>query len=201
MSEPESSPKGSRYLSPSDADSDAVDPSPPPERPSLKPLGSLAQSARLKQLNSARAILFFIGITTLAFNVFLYLHAPKEVDDVIQAEVQKAGPGMVFDPVKLEEAKSSILLTVRLIYGGTAALGVLFIIFGIIIKRFPVPVTVLGLVLYLGSNAVFAYLNPETLRMGIVLKIIFIVALFKAIQAAMEYQKEVRAAQAGEALA
>jgi ABC-type siderophore export system fused ATPase/permease subunit len=83
---------------------------------------------------------------------------------------------------------------VRLVYGGIAFLGVLFILLGFLVTRFPLPATIIALVLYLGSNAVLALLDPAVLVQGIIFKIIVVVCLVKALQAAIAYQRELRAA-------
>ncbi len=62
-----------------------------------------------------------------------------------------------------------------------------------LVKTYPVPATVLGLVLYVGCAAVFGYLDPTTLAMGWLVKIIIVVALAKAIQSAVAYQREATA--------
>jgi multidrug efflux pump subunit AcrB len=182
--EPET-PKASRYL-----DDDAVNPYRAPTAPTsgLKPLGSLAQSARLKELNTARYILFFVGVVTIAINAYQFSNAEDEVDQVIQAEMAQQGPGMEVDPA----ARDQFIGIVKMIYGGAVALGVVFLVLGAVIKKYPVPATVLGLVLYLAGTGVFAFLDPASLARGAILKIIFIVALVKAVQTAFAYRREQR---------
>jgi hypothetical protein len=53
--------------------------------------------------------------------------------------------------------------------------------------------TVTALTLYLGGNAVFGVLNPASLGAGWIMKIFIVIALFKAVQAAFAYQKEMAA--------
>jgi hypothetical protein len=155
----------------------------------LPKLGSLTQSARFKQLNQARNILVAIGILTMAVNGFLWFHAEKEVDEALQ---QQIGPGRVADPARFQEARKQVLRIVYLIYGGTFALGAVFVVLGLLVKTYPVPTTITGLVLYLGATAVFALLNPASIGAGIIIKIIVIVCLVKAIQSALAYQREER---------
>ena len=61
---------------------------------------------------------------------------------------------------------------------------------GVYVKKFPVPATITGLVLYLGANAVFGLMDPTTLARGLIIKIFIIIGLFKAVQAAIAYQRE-----------
>jgi hypothetical protein len=75
-----------------------------------------------------------------------------------------------------------------LVYGLPALMGLLFVIFGVIIYRFPVFITVTSLVLYVLATAAFAYLAPETLAKGLIIKILIIFGLFRAIGAARAYQ-------------
>jgi hypothetical protein len=187
-------PKGSRYRT--EGDDDVVNPYRAPTAPAstLKPLGSLAQSARLKQLNVARGILIFIGITNVALNIYGYTQAESLVRAEAEKQVQAMGPGAFIDEALLAQS----VQFVQLISLGMVGVGVLFIVFGIIIKKFPVPVTVTGLVLYIGLLVLFAMLDPATLAQGIILKLIFIVALAKAAQAAFAYRSEQRALAAEE---
>src|SRR4051812_46704838 len=90
-------------------------------------LGNLAQSARSKELNQARWILILIGALTLVVNGFMFTRAEKEVDEEIQKEVAKGGPGTKVDT----EVRTSIIRTVRMIYGGAALLGAVFVLFGL----------------------------------------------------------------------
>jgi hypothetical protein len=161
---------------------------PAPARPVA--LGSLSQSARSKQLGSARGILLFVGVLTVIVNgVFLYL-AQKSVDEAIEAEIKKLPAGYVADPDKVAEVREQGLRALRLFNGGGMVLGVIFVACGLLVTRYPVPATVTGLVLYLGGNAVFMYLDPSTMARGLPMKVIIVIALFKAVQAAIAYQKD-----------
>jgi hypothetical protein len=165
----------------------------PNEQPGL---GSLAQSARGKHLNQARGILIAIGVLTVIANGVFFFLVPNMVHEEIQKEIRKAGPGANFDPAKIKEVEDSGVRTAQLVTGGTAVLGIVFIVLGILVKQYPVPATALGLVLYVGSFVVFALLDPQNISAGIIIKIIIIVGLVKSLQAAIAYQKEQRAAQA-----
>jgi hypothetical protein len=79
-----------------------------------------------------------------------------------------------------------------LFYGLPALLGLLFVVFGLIVKQFPVPITVTSLVLYVLATVAFGLLSPATLLQGIVVKVIFIIGLFRAIKAARAYQDHAR---------
>jgi hypothetical protein len=153
--------------------------------PQLSSLSSLAQSARMKQLKSARMILIFVGVVTVALNGFLYVQAEEMVNNEIR-NLQMQGITIEGD---VNQIRDQAVKMTRLIHGGTVGLGVVFILLGVAVRSFPVPATVLGLVLYLGGIAVFAAINPASLLQGIIIKIFFIVCLFKAVHSAIGYQR------------
>jgi hypothetical protein len=142
--------------------------------PQDEELGSLAQSTREADLGKTRGILLFIGIMTLLMNGFMFANARKEVESV------GVGPAD-FDRV---------LNFVRLIYGAGIALGAYFVLAGLFVKKYPVPLTILSLILYVGATAGFGMLDPSSLAKGVIIKIIIVVALAKSIQTAFAYQKE-----------
>ena len=151
---------------------------------------SLAQAARMKSLNQARYTLIAIGILTIAANLFFGLAA----DDAVKREFDKelAAKGLnraVVDQVKLQEAEEAALRITRLASFGFAALGAIFVAAGALIKKYPVPISIVSLVLYLGSTVIMGMLDTDLLLKGIIIKVIIIVALVKAVQAAIAYQK------------
>lgn len=107
-------------------------------------------------------------------------------ESLIEDELRKAGLNRrQVDPALFDQA---VTMT-KVINGAGAAIGLTFIIMGIIIYSFPVPITILSLVLYCGSIAIFGMIDPMTLAKGFIIKIFVIVALSKSIGAAFEYQK------------
>ncbi len=164
-----------------------LDPYTPPQAApqNLKPLGSLAQSARGKEISQAKGILIVIGILTMLVNGFLLYNLPNEISQAIQM-------GQAGDPAQVEEFKQAATIAGYLLYGGPVLLGLLFVIFGLIIKKYPVPITITSLVLYILANLVFAILNPLSIVSGIIIKVIIVVGLFRAIKAARSYEAESR---------
>lgn len=163
---------------------------PPPPRAGAptsgrKPLGKLAQSARGAELKKARGILLAMGILTIALNAIQFPGIGSQVDKLIQNEQQK---GVVIAP----EARDTLIAIARIFLGGFITLGVIFVLFGLIVQKFPVPITIAAMVIYLGANAVLAVFNFESIFAGIPLKIITVVALVQAIQSAVAYQKGLR---------
>jgi hypothetical protein len=133
-------------------------------------LGSLAQKARGKKLRQARGILFFIGGLTLIFQViFLFVDLNENVEPLL---------AIAF-------------------HGLFILVGALFIVFGALIYRFPVPITITSLVVYilvtLIDVALAALTDPARMTAGIIWKFIFIAALISSIQSAVAYERERRA--------
>jgi hypothetical protein len=158
---------------------------------SLGELGSLAQSARTKHLKTARGILFFCGITTVLLNIVFVVGAKSIVESEFEKELKPLrAQGMEIDEAKLAELREQAVRTVQLANGIAVLIGVVFIVCGVLVYQYPVPATVISLVLFLGSAAVYGYLDPTTLQRGWWLKIIFAICLFKAVQAAVAFESE-----------
>jgi hypothetical protein len=173
-------------------------PSPAGQQPGALPSlagggNSLAQSARLKQLNTARGIMFAVGVLTILLNIFQYTMVDKMVDEQLNKEANDLRrQGFMIDQVKLAEIKESAGRTVRLVAIGLIAIGIMYIVFGFIVKTYPVPVTIVALVIYVGCIVIFGVLDPATLAQGIIFKVIVVVALAKAVQAAIAYQSALK---------
>jgi DNA-directed RNA polymerase subunit M/transcription elongation factor TFIIS len=127
-------------------------------------------------LRTAQVILIIVGVLTILLNGFLFLQAENEVDAVM-----RGGDAQI--------DRGSLLLFVRVFYGAFMGLGVAFIALGILVYKFPVFCPVAGLVLYILGIAVTGILDPATLIKGIVLKVIFIIALIKAVNDGAYYRK------------
>ncbi len=156
-------------------------------------LGSLAQAARSKQLNSARTILLFVGILTVLVNGMFVFMAESMVSKQFNLELADLHrQGMEIDNEKFEELRADAIQSTKLINGVGLAIGIAFIVLGLNVKKYPVPMTITGLVLYLGSAAVFGMIDPSTLAGGFIIKILIIVGLFKAVQSAIAYEREAK---------
>jgi hypothetical protein len=152
-------------------------------------LGSLAQAARHKQLNQVRAILIVIGALTLALNLFLYFNARNEVNEAVKKQIGNQGPFVRVDQEKVE----ALIRTVSILYLSLAGIGALYILFGIIVHSYPVPVTVLALVIYLGVHAVLlVWVGPAAMGIGFgwIIKLAIVAALIGAVRTAIVYQQE-----------
>jgi hypothetical protein len=156
----------------------------------------LAQSARRTSLRQARIILIILGALNLLGGVVIIFMAEGMVRQSIEEEKRKAGPNVVFDPAEVKKVEEHQLRVVRLLAGGSALFGFLFIGLGMAVYRAPVACTVTGLVLFVGLHATAAAFDPMEIVRGILLKIIFLVCLIKAVQAALAYERELKAERA-----
>ena len=163
----------------------------------LPKLGSLAQSARVKELNTARNILIAIGILTIIVSGIQLATVRDQVHKAVQADLAKQG--VVGFPPQVQQFEENAVLISYAILGISVALGVLFFVFGLLVKTFPVPITIISLVLYVASALVSVVINPALLQFGvaILVRVIIVIALAKAIQSAFVYQKEKRFEELG----
>jgi len=166
--------------------SDTYDPFSESQKPSKSTqpgLGSLAQSARKTSLNGTRWLLIIIGLLTIAANAVVATQARV----MIQKEIQKnLGPGV---QINKEEFEKVVQLT-QVVSGVMAGVGLLFVLGGIALYSLPVPITVGALIIYVGSAAVFALLDPTSIAKGLVVKVVIVVALIRAVSTAVAYQRE-----------
>ncbi|WP_437229093.1 hypothetical protein SH661x_001252 [Planctomicrobium sp. SH661] len=154
-------------------------------------LKNLAQAARTDHLRSARITMFAIGGITIAVNLLLALFAKSAVDSQFEAEIrQLQNQGMVLDMEQVVLLKADAVRSTQLSGFGFAGMGVIFLVLGALVYKYPVPCTVLALILYLAGLAMTGLSDPTLLARGIFIKIIIIVALAKAIQTATAYGRE-----------
>ncbi len=154
-------------------------------------LGSLTQSARMKSLRSARGIFVVVGLLTAGFNVFSLVTAERLVDKELKTQVDDLHRrGMQVDPVKLQEIRDSLVRSIKLLSIGMILVGLVYLVFAVVVAKYPVPITISGLVIYVGAAAAFGLLDPSTLFRAIIFKVFIIIALVKAVQAAIAYERE-----------
>jgi predicted PurR-regulated permease PerM len=164
-------------------------------------LGSLAQSARTKQLKTARGILYFVGILTMVVNGALFIFADKFVDWQIEKELAPArAQHQMINQQIVQQIRDRAIRSVELGCGIAFLIGIVFIICAVMVYTYPVASTVTSLVLYLGAAAGYGVIDPTTLLQGWWVKILIVVGLFKAVQAALAYESERKAAAASSAV-
>jgi len=154
-------------------------------------LGSLAQEVRKKSLGQAKGIMIFIGVITLGANVFVGAMSESLVRTEIDKEVKIIqNSGQEVDMEYVEEIVSASTRQLQLISALFTALGVAFIVMGFAIYKAPVGITIAALILYLGGQAITAFLDPTMIIRGVLIKIIIVVLLVKSVSAAIAYQNE-----------
>lgn len=154
-------------------------------------LGSLAQNARKASLKNARVTLFVLaGLQTVA-GLFFFIAAEPMAKSQVEKEV-RAAPGMQFDPADIKKAEADGAAEMRLAGGFVGGLGIAFFVLGTLVYQYPVATTVTALVLFVGVHLLDAMFDPLQLVRGIIIKVIIVVALVKAIKAALAYEQEAR---------
>ena len=159
--------------------------------PATAPLGDLAQAARTKQLKTARGILFFVGVLTVVINVIFCIFARNMVDSQIDTELADLRrQNVAINDAKVAEFREGAVRSTIVANGIGVVLGVVFFTCGMLVYKYPVPTTILSLVLYIGAAAAYGVFDPSTLARGWIIKILIVIALFKAVQAAIAYERE-----------
>jgi hypothetical protein len=153
-------------------------------------LGSLAQAARRKELNQIRGIFIAIGVLTILIHVLQLATLRSQIDEAIKKEVEKSGPGFQVDPVKKAQVIEVAMRIGRVICFGMIGVGCLYLLFAVIVHQYPVPVTIIGLIIYVGAAVIFLVLDPEHFATGLVIKIVVTVLLANSIKTAIAYQRE-----------
>ena len=154
------------------------------------------QAARSKPLVMARDILLVVGVVTVVVNCVYFADVGSMVAEEVSTAVEKTRAlGWQTDEARMKLVWDQAMLTKRLTTAGTIAIGALFVVFGLVVQKCPVPITSASLVIYVGAAAVRAYLDPEapmpeapTLR--IVVSAVTVAALAIAILAAIAYRRE-----------
>jgi hypothetical protein len=175
------------------------------ERERPQRLGSLAQKARGQQLKTARTILFVLGGLAIVWNGIDLAMLPSAVKEGIRKEIAKQQQfgRVIVDQKEVDRVEKMAIMTGSVLDGMFILMGVIFVVLGFIVYRFPVPVTISALVLYILATvvmvAVLLLTMPDALPAmgaGLVVRIVYIVVLARAIQAAVAYEKEQRASRA-----
>jgi uncharacterized membrane protein HdeD (DUF308 family) len=161
----------------------------PPLNPRSSRLGSLAQSAREKKLKQARGLLIVLGVLVIVLTVVVLFSLKAEADKARQAG---ADPEQVQSQVR----KLTVIGIISI------ALGIVYIILGVLVRAYPIPATVIGLILYLADTAITLVVifqaKQEPKPFFYIVRAAIILAFIQAIQAAVAYQKERDAARAEE---
>ena len=156
------------------------------------------QWENLEKIGKARKWLLAIAILTCVLGVGLYFLNKSEVEKQIRdAEAQIAGldreqvdahfqsaVGMTFqEAIDHDRGMVRMLLLVNL--GLTAA----YLLLWWWAKTKPLPAAVIALLLFITTHVVNAVVEPKTIYQGILIKILFTLALVRAIGAAAEERR------------
>jgi hypothetical protein len=137
-----------------------------------------------------------VGGLTVAINGYFVFNAASMVEAEFKKEIAELNrKGMVVDKANARELQEQAVRSTQLINGIAVVLGVAFVVFGLLVYQYPVPITITSLILYIGAAAAFGLIDPSSLWKGILIKIIIVVALFKAIQSAIAYERDRRASE------
>jgi hypothetical protein len=111
-------------------------------------------------------------------------------------QLQKQQQNVVVD----QAARDQAIMGARLGAGLVLGLGAVYIVLGLIVQKAPVPITIAGLSIYLGTIAIGALLDPKSLLaggvIGIAIRIAIVLALIRAVRAAFAYQRELNVERA-----
>jgi len=150
---------------------------------------SLARSAKKEQLKVARYILLLIGLLTIAWNGYEFSQIDRAVDLEVQKRINSLhAKGLVEDQVEVTQLRNRLARFIQFACGLMVAVGIVFVVLGMMVYAYPLSATILGLVIYVGSIALFGFLSPETLLQGALGKIVFVVALAASVRTAIAWR-------------
>lgn len=145
-----------------------------------------SQKARAREIRSVRLILLIIGILHVMANLGTFFVLDRAVAAEIEAQrlaFEKQGVE-VTDAALLAAGERRLRWLERVLTAG-ASLGLGFIVLAVLARRFPLPCSIAGVVLYLSATAIACYFDPATLTKGWIVKALIVAGLFKAIQSAL----------------
>jgi hypothetical protein len=147
------------------------------------------------KIGKARKWLLAIAILTIVTGIVFYVIQKGEVEkQIADATAQVAGippdeldarfeaaVGMTFqEAIDHDRGMVNMLLAINI------ALGALYMVLWWWAKRKPLPAAVIALLLFVTTHVINAVMQPESLAQGILVKILFTLALVRAITAANE---------------
>ena len=120
----------------------------------------------------------------------MYFFERGSIRDELNKLVQRQAPGARLSPAQMNDLEASAQRLLLLFHGGTIAVGLAFVVMGFFVEKYPVPITALALITFIGLNVIFAVVDVHNIYRGWILKLIFIIALSKALSAGIAAQKE-----------
>jgi hypothetical protein len=165
----------------------------PPLNRSFSGLGSLAQAARQKKLKQVRGLLLATGILVILWNALMLGIARGQIKQML--DNQNPQRGAAVEQAERQKVEDALVRTYMVFSAIMIGIGVVYILLAFLVQAFPVPITIIALVLYVGTQAVLAAKSPILLLNWFYLKIAMIIALIQAVITAVAYQKEQSAAR------
>ena len=164
----------------------------PPASAMPPPVQSYENAAKI---GKARKWLFAIALLTMLTGVIFYFIQKAEVEKQIdEARIQVAGiPPDVLDErfkaatgMTWQEAIDHDRGMVNMLLAINLALAALYMALWWWAKRKPLPAAVIALLLFITTHVINAVMQPESIYQGLLVKILFTLALVRAITAANE---------------
>jgi hypothetical protein len=139
-----------------------------------------------KQLALVRDILLVIGVVAVVMNC-AYL---AKVESLVGEEVTTAVEKRLNDEERTKLVWDRTMLAVRMTTAGAVAVGALLVVFAFVVQRWPVPITVGSLVMYLGAAGARGYFDPgaplpESPTLSIAVNVLAVVALIASSMVAL----------------
>jgi hypothetical protein len=159
---------------------------------------SLLQADREKKLNTARWIMIVSGILWLGINGILLTQKERFVEQRVQSRIEEIrSQGKMEKRNSEEEIQwcSGLRRVYLKVFGGSAAVGVALIFFGVLVNRLPVPCTLAGLLLCLAATAAYRYCIRDMQIESWIWRIFTIIALIIAVVLAMTAPQEKKSAK------
>lgn len=154
--------------------------------------------ANLDKIGKARKWLFAIALLTALTGVIFYFIQKSEVEkQITEARLQvagippdelderiKAATGMTFqEAIDHDRGMVNMLLVINLVLAGA------YVVLWWWAKTKPLPAAVIALLLFITTHVVNAVVEPSSIVQGVLVKILFTLALVRAITAASEERK------------
>jgi len=120
---------------------------------------------------------------------FFFLRAEHQVERAIERQVQQLERrGLALDMKKVEQLKREAVRTTRRVNALAVGAAATFLVIGCYVPKYPVPATCLGLLGYLAGLALLVIIDQATMWKGLVVNIVIVLALIRAVQAAIAYE-------------
>ncbi|HWB05093.1 MAG TPA: hypothetical protein VG796_18830 [Verrucomicrobiales bacterium] len=159
--------------------------------PASASLSPQNQAVWTKELKSARTILIVVGVLQILFGLFYLTQVKSQVEEASRKEIANS-PGYVFDQQKFDEEFEKEKPMMYALASVPLVVGVFFLIMSALVFKFPVGVTLASLIVFVLVHAADAIYDPTAIARGIILKIIFLVVLWKAYQSAKKARATVQ---------